>query len=121
MKKHIALYAIAAAAFIAAPISSRAQEAGSTNSPAATAPASKKHSQSYHGKVTAVDSAAMTVTVGSKTFNVTSDTKITKEGKPATLSDITAGESVRGSYKKVAGGKLDATTIHIGDKKKEGQ
>ena len=117
MKKHIALYAIAAAALIAVP-ALRAQDAASTNSPAVTAPApAHKHGLQLHGKVTAVDTAAMTVTIGSKTYNLTSETKILKEGKPATISDITVGETLRGSYKKV-GDKLNVTTIHIGEKKK---
>ena len=116
MKKHIALYAIAAAALIAVP-ALRAQDAASTNAPAATTPAPKKHGVPFHGKVTAVDTAAMTVTIGSKTYNLTSETKILKEGKPATISDITVGETLRGSYKKVAD-KLNVTVIHIGEKKK---
>jgi hypothetical protein len=118
MKKYIALYVIAAAALIAAPVSTQAQEAASTNAPVATP---KKHGLPFHGKVTAVDTAAMTVTVASRTFNVTADTKITKDGKPATLSDITVGETIRGSYKKAGMGKLDAAVIRIGEKKKEAQ
>lgn len=120
MKKNIALYAIVAAALIAAPSALRAQDTGATNSPAATAPA-KKHGVPFHGKAAAVDTAAMTVTVGTKTFNIASDTKITKDGKPATLSDITVGETISGSSKKDAAGKLNATVIHIGEKKKAAQ
>jgi len=117
MKNNIALYAIVAAALIVAPASLRAQDAATTNSPAATTPAPKKHGLPFRGKVAAVDTTAMTVTVGTKTFNVTSETKITKDGEPATLSDITVGETIRGSYKKDAEGKLNATVIRIGEKK----
>jgi hypothetical protein len=62
----------------------------------------------------------MTVTVGQSTINVTSDTKITKDGKAATFSDITVGENVAGSYKKDDAGKLNATMIRIGEKAPKG-
>ena len=70
----------------------------------------------FHGKVTAVDTNAMTLTVGTLTLQVTSDTKITKDGKPAKLSDGVVGEPVRGSYKKTDDGKLNAVTVHFGVK-----
>ena len=58
----------------------------------------------------------MTLTVGKLTLQVTSDTKITKDGKPATLADGVVGEPVSGAYQKTADGKLNATTIHFGAK-----
>ena len=62
MKKQIALFAIAAAALIAAPAVVRAQDAAPAK-PDTTAPAAKKHSGTvFHGKVTAVDTTAMTLT-----------------------------------------------------------
>jgi hypothetical protein len=115
MKKQIALFSIALAALIAVPAISSAQD--STNAAAATAPAKKKGALPFHGKISAVDTAAMTLTVGSLTINVTSTTKITKDGKPATLSDFAAGDSVAGSYKK-DGDKLNATMLHNAKKKK---
>ena len=116
MKKNIALYAIAAAALIAAPAAVRAQD--STTPPAATAPAKKHHPLMFHGSVSAVDATAMTLTVGTNTVNVTSKTKIIKDGKPATLTDITVGDMVHGAYKK-SDGKMDATVIHVGEMKKK--
>ncbi|HEY2329748.1 MAG TPA: hypothetical protein VGI63_08040 [Verrucomicrobiae bacterium] len=115
MKKQVALYAIVAAALVAAPAAARAEDSA-TNKPAALAP--KKHGGPFHGKVTAVDATAMTMTIKELTLNITSETKITKEGKPATLSDITVGESVGGTYRKNAEGKLNATVIRIVAKKK---
>ena len=56
MKKNIALIALAAAALLAVPAITRAQDAA-TNAPAA--PAHKK--AGIHGKVSAVDATAMTV------------------------------------------------------------
>ena len=70
----------------------------------------------FHGKVTAVDANAMTLTVGNRTFQIASDTKISKDGKPAKLSDGVVGERVQGVYKKSEGGKLNAVTVHFGAK-----
>ena len=123
MKNQIALFALVAAALIAAPVVSRAEDKPAKSAPAAdaAAPAAKKHSLPFNGKVTSVDATAMTVTVGSQTLNVTSETKIVKDGKPATLADITVGESARGSYKKDDAGKLNAASISIGEKAPKGE
>ena len=61
----------------------------------------------------------MTFTIGKRTFEVTSETKIEKDGQPATLSDATAGETVGGTYKKSDDGKLAAISVRFGDKKKK--
>ena len=70
----------------------------------------------FHGKLKAVDSTAKTISVGEQTIQVTSETKITKTGKPATLADGTVGEEVTGAYRKTDDGKMDAVTIHFGPK-----
>ncbi len=117
MKKQIALYAIVAAAFMAAPALVRAEDSPAKKTAAAESGApAKKHVVPFHGKVSAVDATAMTVKLTTQTLNITSETKITKEGKPATFADITVGEKITGQYKKDSAGKLDATVIHIGDK-----
>jgi len=113
-----------AAALVAAPAAVLAQDAASTNAPAAPEQKTeappvkhKKHDHSvFNGKLSTIDAAAMTFTVGKQTFEVTSETKITKDGKPATLADVTAGEMAGGSYKKGADGKLTATTVHFSSK-----
>ena len=117
MKKYIALATILAA-FIAAPAVIRAQDAA-TNSAAATTP--KKHAggKAVQGKVSAVDATAMTIMVSEKTYTVTSDTKITKGKKPATLSDIAVGDMVSITSKKGEAGALNATAISVGGKKKK--
>jgi hypothetical protein len=131
MKKHIAKFSmliLCAAAILAVPASSRAQD--TTNAPAAAqTPPVKKHSAKqsatlpFHGTLTAVDTNAMTLTVEKRTFDITSDTTITKDGKPAVLADGVVGGPVRGAYKKNADGKLDAVTVRFGGsaegKKKE--
>lgn len=119
MKRQIiksALFSLLVAALIAVPAISRAQDA--TNAPGSqtAAPAKKLP---FHGKAAAVDTAAMTVTVGTMVINVTSETKISKDGKPATLEDIKVGDVVSGSYKKDDQGKLNASMIRDGIKKKK--
>jgi hypothetical protein len=110
----ITCFAFIAAALVATPAISRAED--STNTPAATP--SKKHSNALHGKVVSVDSAAMTFIVGESTITVTSETKIFKDGQPAVFADITAGENVSIAYKKDDAGKMNATSVRIGQKKK---
>ena len=108
MKKYIKsiLFSIVAAAVMAIPATSHAQD--STNAPAA----SKK--LPIHGKAAAVDTAGMTLTIGTTVINITSETKITKDGKPATLSDIKEGDAVSASYQKGENGKNDALKVNDG-------
>lgn len=122
MKKQIALFAIVAAALVAAPAVVRAEDKPAKKPEAAEsgAPAKKKGVLPFHGKVSAVDTAAMTVTLTSQTFKISSETKILKQGKPATLADITVGEKITGQYKKDEAGTLNATVIHIGGKGDKG-
>lgn len=121
MKKYIALYAIVTATLIAAPAVVHAGDNSNHSNAAESHKSAKKHGLPFHGKVTAVDATAMTVTVGSLTINVTSETKISKEGKPATFSDITVGEKISGAYQKDDAGKMTASVIHIGGGKAEGK
>jgi hypothetical protein len=122
MKKTI--FKIAVCALLAAPALSRGQDA-STNlvtplpttaaAPAAAdAPAKPKKAGATlvaTGKVVNVDTNAMTLTVGKRTFELTSDTRVTKAGKPAILSDIVVDDKVGIAYKKV-GDKFNAITIN---------
>ena len=70
----------------------------------------------FHGKLAALDKFAKTITVGKRSFQITSETKIKKGGKPATLEDGVVGETVSGYFKPSADGKLIATTINFGPK-----
>jgi len=126
MKKQIVKLTLSlfATALMAAPALCRAQDTGGATpptSPKQTEPAKpKKHEGNvFRGTVSAVDAKAMTLTVGKRTFNVTSDTKITKDGRPAILSDIAVGDKCGGAYKKTDDGKLAATTINVGKKADE--
>jgi hypothetical protein len=70
----------------------------------------------FHGKLAAVDQVAKTITVGKSTYLITSDTKIKKAGKPATLADGVVGEEVGGYVKPNEQGKMVATTLNFGPK-----
>lgn len=110
-------FALVAAALSAAPALCRAQDA--TNAPAAeNATPKKQRALTVHGTVSAVDAAAMTFTIKNSTFAITSETKISKEGKPAIFADIAVGQNASVSYKKEADGKLSANSVKIGAKKK---
>ena len=90
-----------------------------TNAPAIEKkePKTKKSSVlPFHGKLKAVDKTAKTISVGQLTILITSETKISKGGKPATLEDGVIGEDVSGAYKKGEDGKLTATSLHFGPK-----
>ncbi|MGO8765123.1 MAG: hypothetical protein ACLQSR_08335 [Limisphaerales bacterium] len=120
MKKQIAkavLLTLCAAAAFAAPALSRAQD--STNAPAAAPASHKTHSIRYKGNLSAVDTNAMTITVKTLTLQVTSKTKITKDGQPATLADGVVGQPVSGSYRLGDNGATNAVSIHFGAKKKK--
>ncbi len=121
MKKYIAkvtALSLLATAIFVVPMVAQAQDANS-NVPSnqTTTPKLKKlKAIPFHGKVEAVDTKAMTLKVGNRTFQITSDTKIFKEGPAATLSDGAVGEAVRGTYKKAEDGKLDAVSVFFGAK-----
>ena len=114
----IACLTLVATALVGAPAIVRAED--STNASAAQTPAPKKKGGlPFHGKVAAVDANAMTFTVGTMTIAIGSNTKITKDGKPAVFSDIAVGENVAGSYKKDDAGKMTASSVKIGAAKKK--
>lgn len=81
-----------------------------------TATKPKPASTPMKGKIDGLDAVAKTITVGTRTFAVTSTTKLTKDGKPATFSDAKVGEEVGGAYKTNAEGKLELTSLRIGPK-----
>ena len=113
----IAVLSLLAAALVAMPALSRA-EGTSTNAPASSdqTPARKHVNLLFHGNLSAVDTKARTLTVGTLTLQVTSDTLITRDGKSATLADGVVGELVSGVYKKTNDGKLTVTSVHFGAK-----
>jgi hypothetical protein len=93
-----------------------------TPAPAKKSATSKKESKKakaahpFNGKLAAVDKVAKTIKVGESVYQITSETKITKDGKPATLDDGVVGEPVSGYVKPTEDGKTPATTIKFGGK-----
>ena len=70
----------------------------------------------FHGKIKEADKQAKSIVLeGEKaqTFQITTETRISKEGKPATFDELTAGETVGGRAQE-NDGKWDAVTINIG-------
>jgi hypothetical protein len=127
MRKNIAettVLSLLVAAMVATPLLAHAQDAN-TNAPSSDqtmTPKPKKHGViPFHGKLVAVETNAMTLTVGNRTFQITADTKIFNNGEPATLSDGVVGEPVRGAYKKTEAGKLEAVKVQFGAKTGEKQ
>lgn len=118
MKKSIlklAVFGLLAAAIAVAPVQAFSQEK-KDEKPAAEPAKPKSDVAPFRGKVSAVDKAAMTFTVGERTFQVTSESKLTKGGKPATLADAAVGDEVGGRYQKTADGKLVALSVRFGPK-----
>jgi hypothetical protein len=109
----LSLFGLLAIALTGMPVQLHAQE---TNAPAAEKKIKKPAATPFHGKLKAVDKTAKTVSVGETTIQITSETKIMKAGKPATLDDGVVGEDVAGAYKKTDGGKLNATSVRFGPK-----
>ena len=114
--------ALLAVAMAALPLQASAQ---TTNKPAATKKNTQKQSDStakarsghpFHGKLAAVDQTAKTIKLGESTFLITSQTKIMKAGKPATLEDAVVGEEVSGFAKPTEDGKMAASSVRFGPK-----
>lgn len=118
MKKnilHIVVLGLVAAAIALGPTTGFAQE--KKKDAAAVEKKEGKKGKSgglpARGKLTAVDKAAKTVKVGERTFQVTTETRIRKAGKTATLEDAVVGEEVGVFYKEEAG-KLMALSLRFG-------
>lgn len=115
----VAVLSLLAAVLATTPSQSFAQEKK------AKAPAEKKEAVAgekkegaipFKGKIAAVDKTTKTITVGERTFQITSTTTIKKDGKPAMLSDAVVGDEIGGSYLKADDGKLNAKSIRLGPK-----
>jgi hypothetical protein len=126
MKKYTAKIALIGliAAGIAVPLLLSAQDASTNATDTAVAPATPhkhKHGEPFRGTVDSLDTNAMTLTVGSSTFDITPKTKITSNGEPATLADGVLGEKVSGSYRTNKDGVLVAMAVHFGAHKKKAE
>jgi len=70
----------------------------------------------FRGKLAAVDNVAKTIKIGASTYQITSETKILKAGKPATLADGVKGDEVGGYAKPGERGTMVATSLRFGPK-----
>ena len=99
-------------------VSTQAEDQKSAPTP--TVPAPHRDKIPFHGKLAAVDKTAMTITLEGKetqrVFQITSDTRITKTGQPATLDDAMVGEEVAGTFKKTEAGRMEALSVRFGPK-----
>ena len=73
----------------------------------------------FHGKLLAADLNAKTISVGKRTFQITSETRMKKAGKPATMAEGVVGEPVSGYVKPGPNGKWIAVSVNFGPKPEE--
>ena len=119
---------LVAGAFATLPLwapAARAQAPAAATKPAATPRKGQATSSRYpfHGKIAAVDARAGTFTLEGKTprvIAVTSQTRITKNGASAKLSDAVVGEDSGGMVQRGADGKLTAESARFGAKPAKG-
>ena len=81
--------------------------------------AASKKAHPFNGKLASVDKVAKTITIGKSTYQMTSETIITKAGKPATLEDGVIGEEASGYAKPGENGKMNMTKLRFGPKAEE--
>jgi len=135
--KNICLLTLAATALLLIPTASLAQTTNKTvpkqaaSKPASEAKAAVSEAKPatetketvkkpvagpFRGKLAALDKNLKTITVGKRTFHISSETQIKKAGKLATLDDGVVGEEASGYVKPDENGKLIATKINFGPK-----
>lgn len=117
----VTLVGLLAAMAMGMPARSWAQDPPKKNAKTAAKPAAppKAKTTSFTGKLAAADKVAKTLTLDEKAkrvLDVTSETIITKNGKPATFDDAVLGEEIHGTFKKTEDGKLIAVTVNYGAK-----
>lgn len=71
----------------------------------------------FHGTISAVDAKAKSFTTAgkekSRTFKITDRTVITKNGRPATIKDVSAKADARGSYWKMPDGSMEVKVLKL--------
>jgi Cu/Ag efflux protein CusF len=102
---------------LGSPVNTRAADAPN-DTPAGKTEKKAKH-RPFNGTVKAVNLEAKTITLqGDKAqqFAIGAETVIKKEGQPATLASIAAGDKIGGRARETADGKWEAVTINLGTK-----
>ncbi len=102
MKKLIIILTAALTLGIATPMTAADKKKG--NAEKTEKVKKKRDTFPYYGAIGKLDAKAMTFTIAGKnstrTFHLTAQSKITRDKKPARLSDFKAGDQVSGSCKK---------------------
>lgn len=105
------------------PLSVKAQGTNAPSEKKGAESVEKKKARSipFSGEITAVDKIGKTITVGKRTFHITSATRIAKADKtPTVFEEAKPGEHITGSYLKEENGKLVARSIYLGAKAETG-
>lgn len=72
------------------------------------------------GKIAAVDKTAKTVTIGKTVIQITSETRIQKNGKDATLDEIAVGDETVARIRRSDDGKATAIGLRVGPRSEGG-
>ncbi len=95
-------------------VAANAADSSTNSASAKSAKSAKSAPGKISGTVSAVDTNAMTFTVGGQAYVETSASVLTRNGKPATLSDVAVGDPVQGTCTTGSDGKLEATKVRFG-------
>lgn len=68
----------------------------------------------FRGQIDSVDKQAKSFKINDRIFHVTGETRIMKDGKPATFTDITVNQSASGQYREGADKNLNVVSLRIG-------
>lgn len=73
----------------------------------------------FNGKITKVDTAAQTFTIGTRTFQLLPTTQLsTTGGGTASISNLKVGQTVSGTYKQSAENKMEVVSLQVGSSAK---
>ena len=77
----------------------------------------------FHGTIKSVDKIAKILTLNgpkAQTFKIISETRINRDGKPAGVDALIAGETLGGYARQAADGTWEALTLNVGKKPVKG-
>jgi len=114
----LTLATILAAVVLGVPLGASAQTNMAPAAGTATAD-TKPRPIVFRGKILSVDQVNKTITLDEKTqrkLEVNSETKMMKDGKPATLNEAVVGDDIAGRYTKNPDGTMVANTLRFGAK-----
>ena len=118
--KRILMAAALATALFGTPLANWAAEKSDSPPDAASKAEKKPKRIPFRGKISAVDKVAMTFTLEGKdkvrTFLVTRETRLKKDGQDAVFDDLKVGELVGGQYRVGATGAQETVLVNIGTK-----